>query len=91
MKIKDQRNCVQIRDQYIRCGKRLILKILIFNILIIILTRTDKVLSYQKTLLSGKKSAKIQEIKDQFNNVTDENAIILNNRLEEIERYNNSI
>ncbi len=43
-------------------------------------------LNFQKTMSSPKKSAKMQEIRDQFNNVTDENAIILHNRLEEIER-----
>lgn len=49
-------------------------------------SRTQNVLNYQKTLLSAKKEAKLQEIREQFVSVTDENAIILNNKLEEIEK-----
>ncbi len=87
MKIKDLKNYELIPDPYIHFGRDSYSICFKFYIEFIFnKKRTNKVLDYQKTLLSAKKSAKIQEIRDQFNNVTDENAIILNNRLEEIER-----
>jgi hypothetical protein len=87
LKIKGLKNYELIPDPYIHFGRDLYSICFKFYIEFIFnKKRTNKVLDYQKTLLSAKKSAKIQEIRDQFNNVTDENAIILNNRLEEIER-----
>jgi hypothetical protein len=46
--------------------------------------RTDRVREFEKRLPSVKKSLKLQELKDQFENLIDEKAIEVDKRLESI-------
>jgi hypothetical protein len=47
---------------------------------------SEKVLEYQKNAPSNKKAEKLQELKDAFVNVINENEIIIHNQLEELSK-----
>lgn len=48
---------------------------------------SEKVHEYQRNAPSNKKAERLQELKDAFVNVINENEIIVNNQLEELSKY----